>query len=273
MSETAITTSHQGPTQFDELNAVLAELVEVSRRELDANFVGAYLQGSFALGAGDMASDCDFIVVSAGPVSPLQEMKLRAFHDELPTREGFWNRHIEGSYAPKDELRTLDGRGCDWLYIDHGWREMQWSEHCNSAVARWLLNRHGVTLAGPSPGQLVDAIPRGVLRADMRREIPTFVPDLLGWISMDIAWAQRYAVESLCRMWFTFDTEQVASKTASIHWALAGLEPRWHPLLQNALDDRPLGFDPAQRPAAYLVEGTFAFAELVKRKVLQSRGS
>jgi hypothetical protein len=197
-------------------------------------------------------------------------MRIRGYHDELPTRDGFWNRHLEGSYAPADELKTLSGLGRDWLYIDHGWREMQWSEHCNSAVARWILRERGVTLAGPPARQLVDPIPRGVLRDAMIREIPTFIPDLLGWISMDIAWAQRYAVESLCRMWFTFEMDQVASKPDSIRWALARLEARWHPLLHNALDDRMLGFDPTQRPAAVLVERTLEFAELVTQVVLSS---
>jgi hypothetical protein len=271
MTKSEMKELERGPTRFAELNVVLAELTDVSRRELGDNFVGAYLQGSFALGAGDLASDCDFIVVTSGPITPAQEMNVRSFHDELPTRDGFWNRHIEGSYAPRDELKTLAELGRDWLYIDHGWREMQWSEHCNSAVTRWILNNHGVTLAGPSPRQLVDPLPRGVLRDDMRREIPTFISDLLGWISMDIAWAQRYAVESLCRMWFTFEMDQVASKPDSVNWALARLDVRWHPLLQNALADRLLGFDPTQRPAAHLVEQTLEFAESATQAVLSSQ--
>ena len=268
MTDNAFETPKHGPSHFAELNAVLAELVGVARRALAGNFIGAYLQGSFALGAGDLASDCDFIIVTSGPVTDEQEGKIRAFHDELPTRAGFWNRHIEGSYAPADELKTLTELGRDWLYIDHGWREMQWSEHCNSAVVRWILHERGVTLAGPPISQLVDPVPRGVLRENMRREIPTFIPDLLGWISLDIAWAQRYAVESLCRMWFTFEMDRVASKPRSINWALGRLEARWHPLLQNALNDRLLGFDPAQRPAAYWVGETLEFAELVTQMVL-----
>ena len=260
-------TPNHGPTHFSELNAVLGELVGVAQRVLPDNLIGVYLQGSFALGAGDLASDCDFIVVTSGPVTDKQEGEVRAFHDELPTREGFWNRHLEGSYAPATELKTLAAFGCDWLYIDHGWREMQWSEHCNSAVMRWILRERGVTLAGPPASQLVDPIPRGVLREDMRRQIPTFISELLGWISFDIAWAQRYAVESLCRMWFTCETDQVASKAASIMWACARLDDRWHPLLKNALEDRLLGFDPTQYPAASWVEDTFEFAELVTKLV------
>jgi predicted nucleotidyltransferase len=268
MTKGALGDREQGPTRFAELNAVLAELVEVSQRELADNLVGVYLQGSFALGAADLASDCDFIIVTSGPLTPTQERKTRTFHDELPTREGFWNRHIEGSYAPVDELKTLTGLGRDWLYIDHGWREMQWSEHCNSAVARWILREHGVALAGPSADRLVDAIPPGVMRDDMHREIPTFISDLLGWISIDIAWAQRYTVESLCRMWFTFEMDQVISKPDSIAWALTRLDIHWHPLLQNALDDRLLGFDPTQKAAEHLVEGTLEFAKLVTQAVL-----
>jgi hypothetical protein len=258
----------RGPTPYDELNFILEEIVSVSRRVLTDNFVGAYLQGSFALGAGDLASDCDFLVVTLGPVTPDQELELRVFHDELPTRKGFWNHHMEGSYAPADEIKTTSGLGRGWLYIDHGWREMQWNEHCNSAVVRWILHEHGVALAGPPASEVVDAPPKGVLRADMLKEVPTFISDLLGWISFDIAWAQRYAVVSLCRMWFTFETDEVASKPDSVQWALGRLDARWRPLLKNALDDRLLGFDPKQKPAKALVDETREFAKQVTKLVL-----
>ena len=252
-----------GPTPFEELNDVLAELVSAVKRILDHDFVGCYLQGSFALGAGDMASDCDFLVVTSELVTPHQEVELRAFHAELPARDGFWNRHLEGSYAPADDLKTLSGLERDWLYIDHGWREMQWNEHCNSAVVRWILREHGISLAGPPARDVVDAVPKGVLKQKMRREIPTFVSDLLSWITFDIAWAQRYAVESLCRMWFTFETEKVTSKSDSVRWAIERLDNHWHPLLQNALDDRLLGFNTDQRPAKHYVDETYQFGDYV----------
>lgn len=255
-------TPSRNPTPYAELNVVLEELVSVAHCVLEDNLVGVYLQGSFALGGGDLASDCDFVTVTSGPVTPEQEMALRAFHDELPTRDGFWNRHIEGSYAPASELRTLAGLGADWLYIDHGWREMQRSEHCNTAVVRWILRERGVTLAGPPVDAVVDALPAGTLRADMAREIPTFLNDLFSWISFEIAWAQRYAVESLCRMWFTFETDEVASKRDCIKWALPRLDAHWHPLLQNALDDRR-AYDATQSPASHFVEETHAFAALI----------
>ena len=52
-----------GPTVFPELNELLAELVARVESILGDNVVGVYLVGGFALGAGDLQSDCDFIVV------------------------------------------------------------------------------------------------------------------------------------------------------------------------------------------------------------------
>jgi len=53
---------NKNPTKFLELNNLLEELTEKVSKILDDNFVGVYLQGSIALGAVDMQSDCDFII-------------------------------------------------------------------------------------------------------------------------------------------------------------------------------------------------------------------
>lgn len=50
------------------LESVAGELRDSARTILAANFVGAYLVGSFALGAGDEHSDVDFIVVTADDI-------------------------------------------------------------------------------------------------------------------------------------------------------------------------------------------------------------
>jgi hypothetical protein len=105
-----------------------------------------------------------------------------------------------------DELRSLTGLGKDWLYIDHGWREMQWSTHCNTEVVRWSLRERGVTLAGPDPTTLIDEVDAEVLRAKMRESVKQFLPDMFTWITFDIAWAQRYAVATFCRMLYTLDS-------------------------------------------------------------------
>jgi Domain of unknown function (DUF4111) len=260
-----------GPTPFPELDELLGELTERAAGILGDNFVGAYLQGSFAVGDADIHSDCDFLIPVHGPITPAQEAGLRALHDEIPTRPGHWTQHLEGSYPDREELRTLDGLGRPWLYIDHGWREMQWSTHCNTEVVRWSLREHGVTLAGPDPTELVDPVGPEVLRARMREDAKTFLPDLRSWISLDIAWAQRYAVTTLCRILHTLHEGRVTSKKAALLWAKDHVDPVWSDLIQQALDDRRLGWDPDARPRPGSVEQTLAFVEYVQRAAASAR--
>jgi hypothetical protein len=255
------------PTAFPELNRVLDEVVARVTSILGENFVGAYLVGSFALGAGEIHSDCDFLVVTDVHVSAEQEQALREFHDELPTRTEHWARHLEGSYAPRQDLSTLAALGTPWLYIDHGWREMQWSNHCNREEVRWTLRARGIPLAGPDPAEFVCEVPPDVLRDSMRRQIGTFMPDLLSWISFDAAWTQRYAVTSLCRMLYTVDSGEVASKPAALQWAKQALPPAWHGLIQQTFDDRSLGWDPDDPPRPGSVEATIEFARYAAVRV------
>ena len=139
------------PTRYAELNGVLHDLVTGAQEALGETFVGAYVQGSFALGAGDLHSDCDFLVVVTERPDAAREAALRDLHRAIPHGEGHWCGHLEGSYAVADDLRTVAGLGAEWLYVDHGWDEMSWSDHCNQPWTRWILREHGITLVGPCP--------------------------------------------------------------------------------------------------------------------------
>src|SRR5207247_625433 len=131
------------PTAFTELNELLAELVARDKSILGENFVGAYVTGSFALGAGDLHSDCDFLVVTQERVTAEQEQALRELHDELPTRSQHWAKHLEGSYAPRAQLETLSTLAEPCLYVDPRWRAMTWSTHWHSEVVRCAVAERG----------------------------------------------------------------------------------------------------------------------------------
>lgn len=177
------------PTRYAELNVVLVELTARAMEILGENFVGAYVQGSFAVGDADLYSDCDFLIPTHEPITADHEAGLRALHDEIPTRDGHWFRHLEGSYPVARELRTLDGLGKEWPYIDHGSRQLQFSTHCNSEVARWSLRECGVTITGPNPKTLVDEVTARILRDKMRQYALTILPDLYTWATFEVAWA------------------------------------------------------------------------------------
>ena len=99
------------PTPYPELNTVLDELVESAQVVLGDHFVGAYLQGSFAVGEFDRHSDVDFIVVVEEELSDDQVLALQIMHERIFNLECEWARHLEGSYFPKKILRDYTQRG------------------------------------------------------------------------------------------------------------------------------------------------------------------
>ncbi len=247
-------------TPFAELDSVLADLTASAREILGDTFVGAYLQGSFALGAGDRHSDCDFLIATTTPTTGAAEDQLRRLHDEIPTREGFWTTEIEGSYADITSLRSAAGLGVPWLYNDHGHRTLIWHTHCNSLHTRWILRHHGITMAGPPIASLVDEVPAEGLRQEARRTLAGLIPGTQEWISLEIAWAQRYLVTTYCRALYTVVTARVASKRGALQWARENLDPQWQPLLTQVIEDRALGWEPDEPPRPGSLERTFEFA-------------
>ena len=94
-------------TAYPELNLVLERLLAGAQTALADNFVGAYLQGSFAVGDYTPYSDCDFIVVTQADLTPGQLARLQALHKEIHRLPApYWRNGLEGSYAPAAILRA-----------------------------------------------------------------------------------------------------------------------------------------------------------------------
>ena len=248
-------------TPYADLDELLAELLGHWRGILGDDLAGAWVQGSFALGAGDLQSDCDWIVATHRPLTDEQVAALREVHDEIPTRSGHWPHDIEGSYAPLAELVSVDHLGREWLFNDHGHRTLVWDDHCNRGYTRWILREHGVTLTGPEPRSFMAEVPADLLRAEARAAIPTLIADLATWMDIDtIAWGQRYAVVTASRILYTLATAEVASKPGALEWAQRTLDARWRPLLGQVRDDRALGFVLGQPPRPGEADAARAFA-------------
>ncbi len=238
-------------TPYADLDELLAELLGHWQRILGDNLVGAYVQGSFALGSGDQQSDCDWLVATRGSLTKPQIAQLRQLHAEVPTREGHWCHDLEGSYAPVDELASVDHLGQEWLFNDHGHRTLAWDDHCNRAYTRWILREYGITLTGPAPRAFMPVVPADLLRREAAASLPTLLDDLASWIDIDtLAWGQRYAVVTACRILYTLETAHVASKQGALEWALRTLARRWQPLLAQVRDERSLGWEPDRHPRA-----------------------
>ena len=107
------------PTSDPDLNAVLDEFVRSVQDILKENFVSAYLQGSFAVGDWDLDSDVDFTVVVEKEIAEVELQELQAMHARLYRLESNWAKHLEGSYFPRDLLRSHDPAKREIWYLDN----------------------------------------------------------------------------------------------------------------------------------------------------------
>ncbi|MGA9039992.1 MAG: aminoglycoside adenylyltransferase domain-containing protein [Terriglobales bacterium] len=228
------------PTPYADLNVVLCDLVTRVRNVLGDNFIGAYLQGSFAVGDFDIYSDVDFLVLINEDISGGQLPPLQALHADIFKLDCAWAQHLEGSYIPKAALARLPPPPRKFLYVDHGSTELVRSAHDDSLVVYWSLREKGITLIGPEPRSLLAPVPVDALRKEVLHTMRTWREQLLkNPAELDTRFYQPFAVLSYCRMLHTLESGTVASKPAGVKWAKSSLDSRWHPLIQRAWDARP----------------------------------
>ncbi|WP_264778208.1 aminoglycoside adenylyltransferase domain-containing protein [Deinococcus aetherius] len=247
-------------TPFVALNDVLTRLVEGTREALRPDLMGVYLSGSFALGDADAGSDVDFLVVTRAFLTEPQQAAVQALQRTLYDEFAHWGKHLEGSYFPADLLRRPDPARTPIPYFNHGGRDLEFSDHDNTLVVRWVTREHGLALAGPPPRELIDPVDPNDLRAEVRTLLHRWGRALLGeseessrgwaWTpdGLNNDWLQPLVVLLMTRMLQTLNTGQVHSKKAAVAWAERHA-PEWAPLLGRAWAKHADQFTRYQRPA------------------------
>lgn len=238
------------PTSNPELNAVLHELVKNVQEILKDNFVSAYLQGSFAIGDWDNDSDVDFTTVIENDISDTELQALQDMHARLYNLESEWAKHLEGSYFPKDTLKSgnyankglwhLDKTSEKLWYLNNTHDKLALSNHDNTLVVRWIVREHGITLAGVPAKDLIDFVPADDLRKEILSTMQEWGNEIIsGQWKMENKWAQPFVVLMYCRMLHSLNTGRIASKLSGAQWAKNTLDNRWIGLIQRAWDERP----------------------------------
>ena len=253
------------PTPYPELNKVLDALVAGAKTVLSQGFVGAYLQGSFALGDFDRHSDVDFIIVVSDELSDGQVDALQVVHQKIYSLPLGWAQHLEGSYFPVATLRNCGERREPLWFLDHGSQALIRSDHCNTLVVRWVLREHGVVLAGPNPATILDPISVEALGQEIRATICTWGQEIL---ENPDRYANRfyqgYIVLNYCRMLHDLVKGRPGSKRAGARWAKANLDPAWSALIDRAWDGRPNPAAAVREPAdAAAFSSTLQFVKSV----------
>lgn len=232
------------------LNHVLRDLVRSVQEILKGNFVGAYLQGSFAIGDFDLHSDVDFAIVVAGELPAGQIDALQVMHGRLYELDTSWAQHLEGSYFPQDILGDPSRCGGKLWYLDNGSRELIQSDHCNTLVVRWVLREHGITLAGPPAESLIDPINGQALRGEIATVIKAWGQEIMDDPQRyNNRFYQGFIVLSYCRMLHSLQTGTVESKVAAAEWAKRSLDPTWSGLIDGVWAGRPNPAVSVRQPA------------------------
>jgi len=228
------------PTPYPDLNTVLSELVTAVRKALGETFLGACLQGSFAVGDFDRDSDVDFIIVIAQALTAEQMFALQYVHGRLFELESAWAQHLEGSYFPRDMLRRPAASKQLLWYLDNGSRALVQSAHDDTLVVRAVMREHGVPLAGLDPATWVDPVPVDELRQEIRAEMTRWWQEIQADPErINNHFYQAYAVLNYCRMLHDLRMGRVGSKRAGAEWVKANLDPAWTGLIDRAWSGRP----------------------------------
>lgn len=231
----------QPPTPYPQINVLLHRLLTELQSALGDNLLGLYLYGSLASGDFDERSgDVDFVAVTQTEISADEYAKLVAVHDRIAASGLKWASKLEGSYISRAALRRynpddpprptlnegqfyLDRHGDDWI------------------IQRHILRKHGVPVFGPSIRPWIDPVSPGQLRGAV-------AGILFGWWDAHILadpsellrpGYQPFAVLTMCRALYAFAHGEIVSKPASARWALENLDPRWRPLIEQALTLEP----------------------------------
>ena len=227
------------PTLYPEIDRLLAALYSGDQAVLGDNFTGMYLDGSLACGAFDFASDVDFVIVTAVDVLGETFDALQALHEKLALLDPVWGNKLEGSYISRAGLRHYDPE-----HVMHPTFEWGEGERLKMAahdatwdIHRYILREHGICKAGPPLQELIDPV-----TPDQLRRAASAI--LTGWAAGLLAAPeqiqgreyQSYTVLSLCRILYTLQIGDIATKPIAARWCQERLGSPWSTLIERALE-------------------------------------
>ncbi len=222
------------PTPHADINALLHLLLSRIQMTLGNKLVGLYIFGSLVVGDFDYdSSDIDLIAATSTELDEEEVEHLKRMHKEIALQEKMWDDRLEVAYISTEVLRRYrpDYR--------HPLISPGEPFHVTETGASWILNRHvlgekGITLFGPPPETLVAPISR----EELLDALQAVIREWREWIkNTEVICPRRYqayAILTMCRVLYTFNSGEVVSKKQAASWAEKEL-PAWSSLIRRAL--------------------------------------
>jgi len=231
------------------VNAVLSEVLSGASSVLGSELVGAYLHGSLASGDFDpITSDVDLVVVTSRELPDATVSALAAMHDAIASGGRRWAQRLEASYIPLAALRRHDPARAMHPRIGIGSPLARKPHGSSWTIERYILRERGVTLVGPPPRELIDA----VTTAELKGAVAGVLRDFWALQLDDAEFLrtreyQAFGVLTMCRALHTLECGAVASKPTAARWAIQTLDAPWPAIVLRALawshEDQPDGLE------------------------------
>jgi len=194
---------------------------------LSNNFIGAYLHGSIAFPEHNPeAGDLDFYVVTRRPLNGTEIKSLAHLHRSLAAKFEFGSK-LDGFYIPYAAARVHENPR-NLVYGAHGRIHRRGSDNA------WALHREHfarsayIRIYGPRASRVFSRPNWTEIRSALYRQL-VYARKI---IDSDPWWS----VLNLCRLVYTFKTENVAvSKLGAARWAMKKLSSRWKPVIRSAV--------------------------------------
>jgi hypothetical protein len=111
-----------------------------------------------------------------------------------------------------------------------------------NGVDWWVLKNRGLTLRGPQTQSLEFQVDWQILLTNMKHNLNnywaayTYKPNRVAWLFTD--YGIQWVVLGVLRQYYTFKEQDITSKIGAGEYALAYLPPKWHRLIQEAINIR-----------------------------------
>lgn len=228
------------PTPYPEVNAVLDLLLTEARTVLGDHLVGMYLYGSLSSGDFDLkTSDVDFVIVTDDFLPDDLIAQLEAMHQRIAASGLKFAKKLEGTYIPRGAFRRFDPAMPPVPSLNEG-RFYVAPHGSDWIIQRQVIREHGVVVFGGPAKELIDPVlPDDVRRAVLGIMREWWTPMLDDPSFFERSDYQAFGIITMCRVLYTLEHGEVASKPVSAKWAREQLGEPYAVMIDRALAWQP----------------------------------
>lgn len=241
------------------------EYIGLVHSRLPGLLAGLYLHGSIALNAFTPGlSDIDAITITSRRCTPDDIVALQNIHQTLARR--YPKPPWEGSYLQWHDLGGFEDTIPPHPHIHDGIVHPS-GYHDINAVTWWILKHRGLAIVGPPPMQLDLKVDWDRLAADMHHNLHSYWarfttdPRRIAWLLDD--YGIQWTVLGVLRQFYSFRERAIISKIEAGRYALMHVDPRWHPLIHEAINLRNGGHASLYRSRVVRAIKARAFLQLI----------